>query len=69
MNRVKANFSSDSICFADLCMSNAKNFAGDKRKVGVEIRLYQGISLVAGEIFVSETQKKIIVPQSFSSDL
>ena len=28
-----------------------------------------GISLVAGEIFVSETQKKIIVPQIFSSDL
>ena len=30
---------------------------------------HSGILLVAGEIFVSETQKKIIVPQIFSSDV
>ena len=30
---------------------------------------HSGISLVAGEIIVSKTQKRIIVPQIFSSDL
>ena len=41
MNRAKAIFSSDFIYFTNLGMSNAENFAGDKRKVGVEIRLNQ----------------------------
>ena len=33
MNKAKDIVSSDSISFTNLCMSNAKNFAGDRRKV------------------------------------
>ena len=39
VSRVKDIFSSDPIGFSNLLMSNGKHFAGNRRKVGVEIRL------------------------------
>ena len=40
MNGAKDIFLSDSIGLTNLCMSDAKNFTGDRRRVRVEIRLY-----------------------------
>ena len=57
MNRAKDCSSSDSVDFTTLSMSHAISFAGNRRKVPVEIRLksdfiVQGY-LFKGEAFVS----------------